>query len=120
MTINKRSIGAQYEELAAAYLEHQGYKILARNYRNKFGELDIIAKKDGVLVYVEVKYRGNQSCGDPLEAVDRRKQMQICRVAACHYAKYGATAYQPCRFDVIGVYRDETIRHIENAFEFYY
>ncbi len=120
VTINRRSIGARYEETAAAYLESCGYDILARNYRNKYGELDIIAKKEELLVYAEVKYRSNTNCGDPLEAVDRRKQIQICKVAACHYATYAAKSYQPCRFDVIGVYHDETIRHIENAFEFYW
>ncbi len=112
-------IGAHYEEAAAAYLEKCGYKILQRNYRNRYGELDIIAQKDGILVYAEVKYRSNKKCGDPVEAVDRRKQMQICRVAACHYAKYGAEQNKACRFDVIGVYGDETIKHIENAFQFY-
>ena len=59
--------------MAARYLCTHDYTILARNYRTPFGEVDLIAQKDGVLVYVEVKYRSSNDYGDPLEAVDRRK-----------------------------------------------
>ena len=68
-----------------------------------FGEVDLIAQKDGVLVYVEVKYRSSNDYGDPLEAVDRRKQRQICKVANYHYAGYAAGQEMDCRFDVIGI-----------------
>lgn len=95
----------------------QGYRILAQNYVTPFGELDLIAEKDGTIAYVEVKYRRGGSYGDPLEAVDERKQRHISKCAACHYAKYGAARDLPCRFDVIGLYGDGSIRHIENAFE---
>lgn len=116
--LNKRQVGAQYEELAANYLAEQGYDILERNYRNRFGELDIIAGRDGVIVYVEVKYRHSGHCGDPMESVDRKKQRQISRVALYHYARNGAEEGRPCRFDVIAVYGDGSITHIENAFNY--
>lgn len=116
--MNKRTIGAAYEEKAARYLYTCGYTILKRNYRTPFGEVDLIAQKDGVLVYVEVKYRSSSGCGDPLEAVDRRKQRKICRVANYHYAGYAAGREMDCRFDVIGIYGDGSIRHIQNAFYF--
>ena len=102
--MNKRTIGTEYETMAARYLCTHDYTILARNYRTPFGEVDLIAQKDGVLVYVEVKYRSSNDYGDPLEAVDRRKQRQICKVANYHYAGYAAGQEMDCRFDVIGIY----------------
>ena len=84
--------------MAARYLCTHDYTILARNYRTPFGEVDLIAQKDGVLVYVEVKYRSSNDYGDPLEAVDRRKQRQICKVANYHYAGYAAGQEMDCRF----------------------
>lgn len=116
--MNKRTIGTEYEAMAARYLCTHDYTILERNYRTPFGEVDLIAQKDGVLVYVEVKYRSSSGCGDPLEAVDRRKQRKICRVANYHYAGYAAGREMDCRFDVIGIYGDGSIRHIQNAFYF--
>jgi putative endonuclease len=71
-----------------------------------------------VIVYVEIKFRSSDRYGDPLEAVDVRKQKRISRVAAYHYARYGAQDAKPCRFDVIGIYGNGCIRHIENAFEY--
>ena len=116
--MNKRTLGTEYETMAARYLCTHDYTILARNYRTPFGEVDLIAQKDGVLVYVEVKYRSSNDYGDPLEAVDRRKQRQICKVANYHYAGYAAGQEMDCRFDVIGIYGDGSIRHIPNAFYF--
>ena len=86
--------------MAARYLCTHDYTILARNYRTPFGEVDL------------------NDYGDPLEAVDRRKQRQICKVANYHYAGYAAGQEMDCRFDVIGIYGDGSIRHIPNAFYF--
>ena len=114
--LNKRRVGAEYEEIAADYMLRHGYKILERNYHNRYGELDIIAEKDNVLIYTEIKFRRGKEYGGPLEAVDIRKQRRISRAAAYHYAGHGALSDKPCRFDVIGIYGDGSIRHIENAF----
>lgn len=116
--MNKRTIGTAYETKAAAYLKENGYTILEQNYRTAFGEVDLIAKKEKVVVYVEVKYRSSSCYGDPLEAVDKRKQRQISRVANYHYAGYTKGQEMDCRFDVIGIYGDGTIHHIQNAFYF--
>ena len=62
--MNKRTIGTEYETMAARYLCTHDYTILARNYRTPFGEVDLIAQKDGVLVYVEVKYRSSNDSGE--------------------------------------------------------
>lgn len=115
---SNRATGAKYESVAAAYLSGNGYQILERNYRNKYGEIDIIAAKDSVLVFVEIKFRSSDSYGDPLEAVDARKQQRISKTALCYYSRHGYYANAPCRFDVLGIYGDGTIRHVENAFEF--
>lgn len=117
--MNKRRLGAEYESLAADYLTGQGYRIVEQNYRNRFGEIDLIVRDtDGTIVYCEIKYRSGAGAGDPLEAVDRKKQRKISRTAEYHYAYYGFEAGLPCRFDVIGIYGDGGIRHIKNAFEF--
>ena len=56
---NKRTVGSRYEEEAAAFLQKQGFQILEKNYRDRYGEIDIIAKENGYLVFVEVKYRSS-------------------------------------------------------------
>lgn len=115
---NNRRTGAGYEETAAQYLSGKGYLILNRNYRNRYGEIDIVAKKDETFIIVEVKYRGSRRCGGALEAVDKRKQRRICRMTMHYYREHGCGMDTPCRFDVIGIYEDGRISHIEDAFEF--
>lgn len=115
---NKREIGGRYEQEAVSFLERKGYLVLETNYRNRYGEIDIIAGKDGLLVFVEVKYRSSSQYGDPLEAVDRWKQRRICRSALYYCSKQADGMEVPCRFDVIGIYGNHQIQHIENAFEY--
>ena len=115
MAVNKRAAGADKEQLAARYLVDNGYTVLERNFRNKTGEIDIIAQNDNLIVFVEVKYRSSKKYGYAVEAVSYRKQ-QIIRQVAMYYL---TTRYKscdiPCRFDVIGI--DGTyITHIKNAF----
>ncbi|MCI8454019.1 MAG: YraN family protein [Lachnospiraceae bacterium] len=116
--MNTRRLGAGYEAVAAEYLAGRGYTILERNYRIRGGEIDLIAEKDRMLVYIEVKFRSSSCFGDPLEAVDRRKQKRLGRAAAFHYARYGAGEGKAVRFDVIGIYGDGSVRHVENAFDY--
>lgn len=115
--INKRKIGADYESLAVRYLKECGYEILERNYRNSYGEIDVIAKKNEFIVFTEIKFRADNAYGDPLEAVDLRKQHRIIKVALYYYMRKGYSQNVPCRFDVIAIYGDGTIRHEQNAFE---
>ena len=79
--MNKRQTGSEWEQKAADYLAHNGMCIRERNFRNRQGEIDIIGTHDGYLVFAEVKYRSSPSMGHAAEAVDFRKQKQICRVA---------------------------------------
>lgn len=118
--INNRRSGSLREDQACSYLVSQGYRILERNYHaGRFGEIDIIASDpEGMLVIIECKYRSDHSCGDPLEAVDIKKQKKICRTTLSYYMKMGYDEYHPCRFDVIAVSPDKVITHIKNAFDF--
>ena len=75
--INKRQRGSEYEELAAKYLISKGYRILERNYSDRAGEIDIIASKDGMLIFCEVKYRGGTGYGSALEAARQCTIMHI-------------------------------------------
>ena len=67
--MNKREIGKTGEIKAAKYLESMGVNILERNYQNRFGEIDIIGKEGNILLFIEVKYRKNESFGYPLESI---------------------------------------------------
>ena len=112
---NKRQIGTSYEIKAEEYLRENGYKILETNFRNRSGEIDIIAEKEGDICFIEVKYRATNAFGSPLEAVDTRKQNQIRKVAMYYLMKHQLTEWTPCRFDVIA-FEGEEMLHLENAF----
>lgn len=102
------------EILARKYLEQNNYKILKTNYKNKIGEIDIIAKDKNYVVFVEVKTRTSEKYGRASEAVDKHKQHKIRNVATVYLMQQKLLEGQ-VRFDVIEVY-DESINHIKNAF----
>lgn len=112
---NKRQTGAAYELKAEEYLISMGYLVLERNFCNRMGEIDLIVKKDGVIRFVEVKYRTTHDFGHPLEAVGIKKQNQIRRVAMYYLMKNKLSEWTPCQFDVIA-FEGEKMIHIENAF----
>ncbi|MCR5785082.1 MAG: YraN family protein [Eubacterium sp.] len=113
--MNKRKVGEEYEELAVRYLLKQRYKIVARNFRCRIGEIDIIAKDDEYYVFTEVKYRKSRWGGGPELAVNYKKQVTITKVAQCFLMSRGLSMSTPCRFDVIA-FTGEDISHIRNAF----
>lgn len=115
---NRRKIGGDYEQKAAKYLEQQGFLVLERNFYSRCGEIDIIAKEGGYLVFIEVKYRRDTSCGEALEAVDAKKQRRICRTASYFCMRRGYVDGTPCRFDVIAMSGDGGVIHIKNAFDY--
>jgi putative endonuclease len=96
------SIGQQGESLACQYLSRHGYRIVARNYRTKQGEIDIVAEAQGTLVFVEVKTRRGHQCGHPFEAVTPAKWRQISKAALQYLAETGREGH-PARFDVVAV-----------------
>lgn len=112
---NKRQRGALYEQRAMAYLEAKGYKVLTSNYFTKYGEIDIIAYKDGGYIFVEVKYRTSGKYGQPYEAVTRTKKERLMKSAmAFIQSNHGLNTVM--RFDIIDIL-GEVITHYENAFE---
>ena len=115
--MNKRALGTAYEKRAGEYLEEKGYQILSYNFRCRFGEIDLIARDDPYLVFVEVKYRANGASGMPLEAVDRKKQRIISNVASYYCMTHGVREDMPVRFDVVAIMGEE-ITHLRNAFEY--
>jgi putative endonuclease len=114
-----REKGYLGEDIAIAYLKENGYKILKQNFIfGKLGEIDIIAEKNNILVFVEVKSRTNSSYGDPLESVNFKKQVHLRRTAE-GYLHINKIYNRECRMDVIAVdltREKPVIRHIENAF----
>ena len=115
---NSREIGAQKEDLAAEYLREKGYFIIEKNYRVRQGEIDLVARDGDCIVFVEVKYRRDEACGNPLEAVTSKKQRQICKTAYYYMnQKKISTDNTAIRFDVVGI-TGKKIEHIMNAFDF--
>lgn len=118
---SRKQKGAAAEELAAAALIEKGYRVLDRNWRCRFGELDIVAETGGTLVVIEVRSRsGTTSFGTPSESVNARKVMQV-RKTAQQYVHHKRYYERPIRFDVISIIlrpdlTPVSMEHIENAF----
>lgn len=114
MKKNNRKTGSCYEQAVAFYLEQSGYEILETNYRCKIGEIDLIAKEGGELVFCEIKYRTHGEKRVPLDAVNRKKQKTIIRCAEWYLAEHQLQDIA-CRFDVVGISGTE-ICLLKNAF----
>lgn len=118
MTEQRLSLGRWGEQQAVRYLKRRLYRIVETNYRSRSGEIDIIARRGKILVFVEVKTRRSTRCGSAVEAVNERKQRQIIRTAQWYLTKHADLNLQP-RFDVIAIQGDETkhdLKHITDAF----
>ena len=98
-------LGKRGEALAWGYLQNEGYRILEKNFRTRFGEIDIVAEKKGTVVFLEVKTRRNQDFGTPAEAVDWRKRRKMAQVAESYLQRKGLEN-RPARFDILSVLWD--------------
>jgi putative endonuclease len=98
----RRALGSAGEEIACRELRRRGYEILARQFRTRRGEIDIVARHQGTMVFVEVKARAGPQFGGGAAAVTWRKQRRIARVALEFLARQGRVDV-PCRFDVVVV-----------------
>ena len=112
--MNTREIGTAYEELACEHLEAEGMRVIARNYRVKIGEIDIIAMDGQELVFIEVKYRASLDFGGAEYAIPRSKQRTIQRVAQWYMKAHRIPADAFCRFDAVLVNGTDVI-HVKNA-----
>ena len=119
MQTSPQALGVLGEELAYHELRRRGYKVLLRNYECVLGEIDLIAKHQGFLVFVEVRTRSTEEMGTPAESVTPEKRRKIVKVAKYYLNRYGIQNV-PCRFDVAGVLllpdREPEIELIESAF----
>lgn len=106
----KQKFGKLGEDLACTYLENKQFEVLARNYRKKYGEIDVVALRKGTLHFIEVKTRSTGRFGKPAEAVDRDKVSKILRLAQV-FIKENKYEYYKYSFDVIEV----KLNHIEGV-----
>ncbi len=116
----RNKTGVWGEIFAARYLRDNGYEIISSNYLCRFGEIDIVAEKDGIIHFVEVKTRNKDSSVRPMEAVDENKQKRL-ELAAKNFLSSAKIDCQT-RFDVCEVYVDDNdllvnLNYIRNAFE---
>jgi putative endonuclease len=110
--------GSEGELIAYRYLREQGYKIVARNYRKRFGEVDLIGWDNETLAFVEVKSRTDHARGRPAESVHRNKQRQICRVAREYRSRHRLHDIN-YRFDIVtieGIAGQECVDLFKGAF----
>ena len=119
MSRSRVILGKTGEDLACRELEQRGYAILARRYRRRGGELDIVARHGGALVFVEVKARRDRAFGDAAEAVGYAKRRRMVRLALDYVVEHGIVNC-PCRFDVVSIQLESgrpVVEVFENAFD---
>lgn len=111
--MSTREIGVDGEDIASAYLERQGYDICLKNWTIPGGELDIIAYKDGVTVFVEVKFRTNTVRGHSRESLSFQKKRHLRRSGLLYATKNGLTE-EMIRFDFIAIQKRSRCFHLEH------
>lgn len=107
-------LGPDGEAKVAEFVEARGWKVLERNWRCRYGEMDLVAEDGRTLVFIEVKARSSRRRGSPEEAVNQAKQARLSRIAGEYLAAHGALE-RTCRFDVVAV-EDGELRHHKAAF----
>lgn len=117
MTLQRRRLGIRGENIAASYLQKKGLRIVERNYRCRLGEIDIIARDGGCLVFVEVRTKSTRAFGLPQESITATKVRKLRRLAQ-YYLVQRSMGELNVRFDVVAVncVGNMQITHIENAF----
>lgn len=111
--MNRR--GGPAESLAAAFLERQGLKVLERNYRCRYGEIDLVASSEAALVFVEVRARSSGAFGGAADSITAAKRRRIVAAARHYLARHKVN--RACRFDVVLIQgRDQEIEWLSNAF----
>lgn len=105
MKKNNFKVGKLGEDLAASHLGKIGYRIVERNFRTRFGEIDIVCYEGGILVFVEVKTKNGHDFGEPEEMVNKRKLSQVKRMGEVYLQDKGVNV--SCRVDVVGIVLDE-------------
>lgn len=115
--MNHTELGVLGERLANDYLHSKGYEIISRNFRSRGGEIDLIAETEKELIIVEVKTKHSAVVGEPWQAVTKRKQRQLIKMANEFVSKINSP--KEVRFDIISIVHNSfrtDIEHIPNAF----
>ncbi len=116
--MKRKELGAAGEEMAVQYLTSKGYHIITRNYYTRYGELDIVCRKNRSLVFVEVKTRRSTQFGAPEESITPRK-IEHLKKAAMMYLNENQSSFREMRFDIISILLMDDkreLRHLEAAF----
>jgi putative endonuclease len=110
-------LGHSGEDLAAALYRRRRFRVVDRNWRCAYGELDLVATRGSLIVFCEVKARSSRHCGEPAEAVDVRKQGRL-RVLAGRWLAEHSGRYRRVRFDVVSIVGGDSLEvtHVEDAF----
>ena len=106
MTDARQQLGKTAEDLAVRELMSRGYAILARRYRSRHGEIDIVCTDRGTIVFVEVRAKGTEMCGRAAESITRQKMRRVTACAVDYLSRHHLSN-QPCRFDVVAI--DEAV-----------
>jgi putative endonuclease len=114
--ISSRAVGQAAEDLALAFLEKEGLKLVARNQLFRGGEIDLIMRDGQQLVFVEVRQRSSSRYGGAVASVHWHKQRRIVHASRCWLLKSGWTSLPVCRFDVVGLDGQRRIHWIKAAF----
>ncbi len=119
MVDTRKKLGSRGEKIAAKFLRKQGYQIIEKNYRSRLGEIDIVAKEDESIVFVEVKTRRSTDFGLPEEALSYDKRRRLSKLAL-GYLAHRRIKDTNCRFDMVSILMDtKKVKHIKlikNAF----
>ena len=121
MTHERKNLGSHGEDLAVEFLKRQGYRILHRNFKLKFGEIDIVAQEGDTVCFVEVRTKTGDDMGTPFESVTPAKQRKLSKLALAYLKNQYKSIEVRARFDVVAVVsqdgREEKVEVIKNAFE---
>ena len=117
---SNRDVGNKWESAAESFLHNRGLKTWKRNFYSRFGEIDLIMKDGNSLVFVEVRFRGNNRFGDGAATVTAHKQARLVRTARYYLCLHPRYSQIPCRFDVVSISNQDgeaQFHWIKNAFE---
>ncbi|HVE81230.1 MAG TPA: YraN family protein [Myxococcales bacterium] len=119
-TAGRKELGDAAEQAAVELLERSGYRVVERNFRCPYGEVDVVAERGELLCFVEVRMRSSAAWGDPAHTVSWSKQRKVRRAALHWLFRHGAGADRMVRFDVISVLgrgKSALVEHIPDAFD---
>ncbi|MEO6878322.1 MAG: YraN family protein [Gemmatimonadaceae bacterium] len=118
MSAARQAFGELGERIAEKWLRRQGWRVVQRRFRSGHRDIDLVVEREGTVAFVEVKARRGQQFGDPVEAVNWRKQKELERSASVWIDRFGRPT-ESYRFDVVGILVEGDrvrVRHVPNAF----